>query len=505
MRKRIRLTESDIKRLVMTALMESLKYNENVKDKNGSVVTNPKILAVGWRDAVLDKMNGGYGVAKYGGKEYTIADWSVSLQGSPIFSQYGEEKITNAIGAVISEFSKEEVKSFLNRVHDMGIKSVQEFKTNPDLRNNEYVQNLLHQANENIQPDPEVKYGFYSEFFYDTDMKTSLLYTAEDIARQVENKEPQDIINIILKYLHTYAINKFRDWFRHKGGRVSTTTGNVSLSRPVTNEKDIDYYGGESFINSEAESSTMDSSALSPADTIANSNSDKAIDPLKKIKYMFGLILSGRIKVKRTKKSKDPITGEKTLVDTMVDASDFVLNKAGQTSRAKWAVKYVYDHFWEIFNRDDIKREFELRTANRKQNSYDRQKSMEYTALLDYIKKRISRFLYNAYQRAYEANDKNDYIVNLFKQEEGKPVIPKTPEDFKSDRDPVKYMWSLIRCTEDGTSPFAFGDELQAAFEDDLDAELVSESRKRKPIRLSERKLKRIISESVNKILNRYY
>jgi hypothetical protein len=437
-------------------------------------------------------MNGGYGVAKYGGKEYTIADWSVSLQGSPIFSQYGEEKITNAIGAAISEFSKEEVKSFLNRVHDMGIKSVQEFKTNPDLRNNEYVQNLLNQANENMQPDPEVKYGFYSEFFYDTDMRTSLLYTAEDIARQVENKEPQDIINIILKYLHTYAINKFKDWFRHKGGRVSTTMGNVSLSRPVTNEKDIDYFDGESFINSEAESSTTDSSAISP-DEIADMGSEKSsVSPLKKLKYMIGLILSGRVKVKDpTKDPNDPNT-------RYVDVSKFIFKSSGQTLPLKPALQCIYDHFEEIFDMEEMEKEG---LFDKDSHTNERRKISERYRIQEYIKMRVSKFLYKEYQKAYMENDMDSYIVNMFKQPKDR-VLEKPFEDFLANKSPVKYLWPLISSATN--SQFAFGDAVIRQYYEDYELGLVSESRKRKPIRLSERKLKRIISESVNKILNRY-
>ena len=489
MKRKIRITESEIKRLVRSVLYESLKYSETVKDGNGNRVENPLIIAQGWRDAVLDKLNGGPGACSYGGREYSISDWQSAFTTSKTFMERCMNVVDKSIGGSISDISKKKIKSHLNNNYGYDIDKVKDFKTDQELQNDEFVQNMLHDANVLAKPDNETIYSIALSFFWDPDIKSSLTYQAEEIVSKVKDRPVKEVLAMLQHYLEVYTHHKYREWLK-TGGDVSSAMGNVSLSTPVTNEKNIDYVEGDEFINSEAERNKTDMGTMSPDDFADMGSERSTVNPLKKLKYMLGLILNDSMLMPDPNydmsqhKPGDEIP--------MVRVNEFLyksaeFNKQGKykeefkVSKVKYAIQFMYDHFDEIFDMDEISKEFNFENEKEKKTNLERFDTDERVRLEIYIRNRVSKFLYNAYQRAYEANDKSDYVVNIFGQFQNKPVVPKSAEQFSPTVSPFKYMWKLISTAS--KSKFAIGNFILNQYNEDESLGLVSERRIRKAVR----------------------
>lgn len=410
MKRIIRLTESDIRRMVKRALFEE-RYGMNEFPQGLTLYD----YAERWAAAVRDKMAGGPGVSEYKGKEYTIGDWLWAM--ISCYDKGGWAKGT--IKAGIGDQIKHETQNAYGDEYD------------------EETPNIY------LQPDMSFVYDVFTQFMTDTERKDALQPNQERIAN-VQNPTGKDILNQIVKYLRTFASHIFRE---DKSEKIQNATGNHSFSTPVTHEKNIsDYEGMEADPDIMTHvQDTNDEIENAIDDYTYKDDEDKNLERVRKrFKTYFKVILDDY--------NNNP--EDKRTISSFADniQKDGRVNKK---SRLIFAVQYLYDHCDEIFNHDMLV-EFDkevMKNVNTYKSGQERKQTEEKNDFIDnayssFIKKHVNETIYKAYNQAVEDGDTDNYIIELFRDHQ--------PKDFKTVATLMDTLWKNFKDPDDPKKPHPF-------------------------------------------------
>ena len=423
MKRIIRLTESDIRRMVKRALFEE-RYGMN-EFPPGLKLTD---YAERWAAAVIDKKAGGPGVSEYKGKKYTIGDWMYALYDN--YSGWAIKSIKKGIGKEISDITE---KSHNIKTDEKGIKRW------PDGRR------FFASDVSNIYLQPENGEYFkdvFARFMYSED-PFSLQVTQEDLV-DIPNPNGENILHRLMGFLATYAIHY---WRKDLSQRFESIPGNFNFSNPVTHEKNVGDYEGM-----EADPDIM-THVQDANDEIENAiddytykdDEDKNLERvMKRFKTYFKVILDDY--------NKNP--ENKRTISSFADniQKDGTVYKRG---RLIFAVRYLYDHCEEIFNHDMLV-EFDkevMKNVNTYKSGQERKQTEEKNDFIDnayssFIKKHVNEIIYKAYNQAVEDGDTDNYIIELFKDHK--------PKDFTSVSKLMETLWKNFKDPDDPTKPHPF-------------------------------------------------
>lgn len=386
----ISLTESDIMRMVRKAvLMERVGRVEPVPG-----FRKIKDACYNWSKAVFDRMNGGDGIVPYEGRDYTVEDWKFTIY--QLYQGIALKRdgiIDRAIGQQIWEFTYSS-----SRERTIMRKGAQD---DPER------QELARRPSKYLPPQDYVRSDIYMSFFNptpdDTEMSESTLDgQAENIASETIGKggNSEDVFKMIGEALVIFTRHYYRNYIKEQGGATISANGNMSLSDPITNEKDIDNYTGGRIENPKAYTADMEISNQD-ADSMNRMSSTEALE---RVKRYFAMVLS-----KEAQKISDYYGGKTTVRGEKVDISKgFLVN----------AVQYILENFHNIFTRDFL-RQFAGKSGSDRKSEDNMIRSAfwnlvtskildDYNALIDELNK------FDDYDSAEKAGALDNDILKIF-------------------------------------------------------------------------------------------
>lgn len=237
MRQRIRLTERDIRKVIMRCINEA-RSNGEAEFVDG--IYNVYEIVEHWADAARN------GFSEYNGKKYTADDWKATLFNSNFrkWAIYGSrdhtggESIKAAVGKEIK--SKSQTKADKKAIK----KARAEGKPIPP--------EIADKPNKYVKPDSSFYEDVYSSFFYASGLNTKS-ETGMEAGEHLENmgfdamaptwlkpkkdgrpKTAKEIVNQMTTALQTYAIHYYRF---NTSDMISNASGNLNLTA-TDNDKD---------------------------------------------------------------------------------------------------------------------------------------------------------------------------------------------------------------------------------------------------------------------------
>lgn len=433
MNKMMNLTERDIRRIISSVINEERSNGEPqiVPD-----ITDAKQIANCWGIATENGLAGKPAVCEYNGQEWTAKDWLVTLFFNKRFEKYSIMNIAQGIGQEISSVTSK--KANRKGVPAYLVPSV--YKNPTDNGYGKLV---------------------YDKFFTEVGDNRTIAGGGKEIVARVK-KYHRSYFNIICAFIKKYAIKVFR---ADQDEKIQSKTGNFNLSRPITNEKDINAYTGRQFGSHPAMKDAEDPNSIG----VGGETDVKAQSIREQLRTMFELVLS----------EKGP-EGQKI--------SDFQFKANEKNPGLANVIQFIIDNFDEVFDKKLLKHKLDdieslKKPVNRAHKDFETQKIMMWR---NFIRERVLDIVYDEYQKAFNENDVNNPIILMNKQNiprKGEQLEKVQPYSKKDCATALLRMWAVLgkhrRATESEStmsSLFGMGDFLVDRYNEKYSDMKVSET-----------------------------